>query len=175
MCAGACQRDVTQYFPALDGQTDDIEECILEFFEEHIQHKFPDPDCEHPLSSLPSMYICIAVLVFMQLVHFTFELSMTQCICNSASSTELWTYRFWTGTISISGANSVLLLRTYCSEPSMHAPHKAIMLLPLSLDVTIGLVGFLLLALLQAQPLASCCVVTTLGHTARSAVHLCWM
>ncbi|KAL3153525.1 hypothetical protein ABBQ38_011856 [Trebouxia sp. C0009 RCD-2024] len=43
---GACQRDVTQYFPALHGQADDIEELILEFFEEHIQHKFPDPDCE---------------------------------------------------------------------------------------------------------------------------------
>lgn len=49
---GACQRDVTQYFPALPGQTDDIEELILEFFEEHIQHQFPDPDCECPLLAL---------------------------------------------------------------------------------------------------------------------------
>ncbi len=40
------QRDVTQHFPALADEADDFEEIILEFFEEHIQHKFPDPDCE---------------------------------------------------------------------------------------------------------------------------------
>lgn len=40
------QRDVTQHFPALAEEASDLEETILEFFEEHIQHKFPDPDCE---------------------------------------------------------------------------------------------------------------------------------
>lgn len=43
--AGVCQREVTQHFPALADQQDELEESILEFFEEHIQHKFPDPDC----------------------------------------------------------------------------------------------------------------------------------
>ena len=46
LCTGVCQRDVTQHFPALEGQADDIEEAILEFFEEHVQHKFPDNNCE---------------------------------------------------------------------------------------------------------------------------------
>lgn len=46
MAAGICQRDVTQHFPALRDQQDDLEERILEFFEEHIQHKFPSADCE---------------------------------------------------------------------------------------------------------------------------------
>ena len=46
MAAGVCQRDVTQHFPALRDQQDDLEERILEFFEEHIQHKFPSADCE---------------------------------------------------------------------------------------------------------------------------------
>lgn len=46
MIAGVCQRDVTQQFPALADQQDDLEEQILEFFEEHIQHKFPSPDCK---------------------------------------------------------------------------------------------------------------------------------
>ncbi len=45
-CTGVSQRDVTQHFPALAGEASDLEEIILEFFEEHIQHKFPDPDCE---------------------------------------------------------------------------------------------------------------------------------
>ncbi|DBB11097.1 TPA: hypothetical protein ACH3X3_006556 [Trebouxia sp. C0006] len=38
------QRDVTQHFPALADEASDLEEIVLEFFEEHIQHKFPDPD-----------------------------------------------------------------------------------------------------------------------------------
>ncbi len=45
-CTGVSQRDVTQHFPALAEEASDLEETILEFFEEHIQHKFPDPDCE---------------------------------------------------------------------------------------------------------------------------------
>ncbi|KAA6426686.1 MAG: cell division cycle protein [Trebouxia sp. A1-2] len=41
---GVSQRDVTQHFPALADEASDLEEIILEFFEEHVQHKFPDPD-----------------------------------------------------------------------------------------------------------------------------------
>ncbi|KAL0048552.1 hypothetical protein WJX82_005697 [Trebouxia sp. C0006] len=41
---GVSQRDVTQHFPALADEASDLEEIVLEFFEEHIQHKFPDPD-----------------------------------------------------------------------------------------------------------------------------------
>lgn len=47
--SGVCQRDVTQHFPALADQQQELEEQILEFFEEHIQHKFPGPDCKYLL------------------------------------------------------------------------------------------------------------------------------
>ena len=63
-CTGVCQRDVTQQFPALAGEADDLEETILEFFEEHIQHKFPDPDCKIPVDALEMtagfMHVCMS-------------------------------------------------------------------------------------------------------------------
>ena len=46
-CAsGVSQRDVTQHYPALADEADELEELVLEFFEEHIQNKFSDPDCK---------------------------------------------------------------------------------------------------------------------------------
>ena len=52
-CAsGVSQRDVTQHYPALADEADELEEMILEFFEEHVQHKFPDPDCKLSCSIL---------------------------------------------------------------------------------------------------------------------------
>ena len=43
-CAGVSQRHVGEHFPDLEAQKDLLLEQILEFFEEHIENRFPDPD-----------------------------------------------------------------------------------------------------------------------------------
>ncbi len=66
------QRDVTQHFPALADEASDLEETFLEFFEEHIQHKFPDPDCEQSALVLcfdDIQLCCIQHASRMQVVH----------------------------------------------------------------------------------------------------------
>ena len=41
---GICQREVTEHFPGLEDEKDSLTEVLLEFFEEHLEHRFPDPD-----------------------------------------------------------------------------------------------------------------------------------
>ena len=49
VCAGVSQRDVTQYFPALADQQDDLAEALLAFHEESMQTSgFVLSDCTHP-------------------------------------------------------------------------------------------------------------------------------
>ena len=44
--AGVSQRDVTDHFPALAAQTDDLAEALLEFHEQRMQSSgFALPDC----------------------------------------------------------------------------------------------------------------------------------
>lgn len=42
--AGVCQRQVSEHFPGLGAQKDELLEILLSFFEEHIENRFPDPD-----------------------------------------------------------------------------------------------------------------------------------
>lgn len=44
--AGVCQRDVTSHFPGLAEQQDELSEIILEFYEQHIELRFPDSSCK---------------------------------------------------------------------------------------------------------------------------------
>ena len=49
--AGVCQRDVTTHFPGLAEQQDELSEIILEFYEQHIELRFPDSSCKPYLLS----------------------------------------------------------------------------------------------------------------------------
>ena len=79
------QRDVTQHFPALADEANDLEETILEFFEEHIQHKFPDPDCKQSALVLR----CDgqkAVLQSVMYLAFILCLMDKCCVCSNFAS-----------------------------------------------------------------------------------------
>ncbi|KAK9810430.1 hypothetical protein WJX72_010569 [[Myrmecia] bisecta] len=41
---GVSQRDITSYYPQLRAQQEELMEIILEFFEEHLEHRFPSAD-----------------------------------------------------------------------------------------------------------------------------------
>ncbi len=89
------QRDVTQHFPALADEASDLEEIILEFFEEHIQHKFPDPDCEQS-----ALVLCCdgqkPVLQSIMYLAFILCLMDTCCVRSNVASALL----FWPHIIS---------------------------------------------------------------------------
>lgn len=42
--AGICQRQITEQFPGLEDERESLAEVLLEFFEDHLEHCFPDPD-----------------------------------------------------------------------------------------------------------------------------------
>lgn len=44
--AGVSQRDITSFYPQLATQQEELAEIILEFFEQHLQHRFAEPDCK---------------------------------------------------------------------------------------------------------------------------------
>ena len=42
--AGVSQREITEHFPGLEAQKRELLELLMEFFEQHIERHFPDPD-----------------------------------------------------------------------------------------------------------------------------------
>ena len=47
--AGISQRDYTQHYQHIYNQQDQICSAILDFFQQHVQYKFLDEDCEYAL------------------------------------------------------------------------------------------------------------------------------
>lgn len=46
---GISQRDYTQHYQHISKQEASISSSIQQFFREHVQHQFPNDDCESPL------------------------------------------------------------------------------------------------------------------------------
>jgi hypothetical protein len=46
-CAAACQRNCNEFYPFLAAMEDDCQDLIADFFEDKVQGRFPDSDCEY--------------------------------------------------------------------------------------------------------------------------------
>ena len=51
--AGACQRDTANKYAFLSEMKSELEEDLIDFFEQHVAETFPRKSCEHPPTFTP--------------------------------------------------------------------------------------------------------------------------